>query len=54
MIPLALGNIFVTAIFILAGQERLMYWIGVAVIGAVIFYMKPKPKRVHASRVSEA
>jgi len=26
----------------------------VAVIGAVIFYMKPKPKRVHASRVSEA
>jgi len=31
----------VTAIFILAGQERLMYWIGVAVIGAVIFYMKP-------------
>ena len=54
MIPLALGNIFVTAIFILAGQERLMYWIGIATLGAVIFYMKPKPKRVHASRVSEA
>jgi NADH-quinone oxidoreductase subunit H len=53
MIPLALGNIFVTAIFILAGQERLMYWIGIAVLGAVVFYMKPK-KRVHASRVSEA
>jgi NADH-quinone oxidoreductase subunit H len=52
MIPLALGNIFVTAIFILAGQERLMYWIGVAVLGAVIYYLKPK--RVHASRVSEA
>src|SRR5579859_1385511 len=34
MIPLALGNIFVTAIFVLAGQERLMYWIGVAAIGA--------------------
>ena len=50
MIPLALGNIFVTAIFILAGQERLMYWIGVVAIGAVIYYMKPK--RVHASRVS--
>src|SRR5437588_9224566 len=48
MIPLALGNIFVTAIFILAGQERLMYWIGVVAIGAVIYYMKPK--RVHASR----
>src|SRR5438067_9125039 len=43
MIPLALGNIFVTAIFILAGQERLMYWIGIATLGAVIFYMKPKP-----------
>ena len=54
MIPLALGNIVVTAIFILAGQERLMYWIGIATLGAVIFYMKPKPKRVHASRVSEA
>jgi NADH-quinone oxidoreductase subunit H len=52
MIPLALGNIFVTGIFILAGQERLMYWIGVAVIGAVIFYLRPK--RVHASRVSPA
>jgi len=50
MIPLALGNIFVTAIFILAGQERLMYWIGVIALGAVVFYMKPK--RVHASRVS--
>ena len=54
MIPLALGNIFVTAIFILAGQERLMYWIGIVTLGAVIFYMKPKSKRMHASRVSEA
>jgi len=52
MIPLALGNIFVTGIFILAGQERLMYWIGVVVIAAVVYYMKPK--RVHASRVSAA
>src|SRR5205814_9873925 len=52
MIPLALGNIFVTAIFILAGQERLMYWIGIATLGAVIFYLKPK--RVHASPVSAA
>src|SRR5438132_9053787 len=42
MIPLALGNIFVTGIFILAGQERLMYWIGIAVIGAVIYYLRPK------------
>ena len=30
MIPLALGNIVVTGIFVLAGQERLMYWIGFA------------------------
>jgi len=59
MIPLALGNIFVTAIFILAGQERLMYWIGIVTIGAVIFYLRPKRaavahERMHASRVSEA
>jgi len=55
MIPLALGNIFVTAIFVLAGQERLLYWIGVIVILATAFYVFwPKPKRVHASRVSEA
>ncbi len=58
MIPLALGNIVVTAIFILAGQERLMYWIGIAAIGAVIYYMRPKRavahERMHASRVSEA
>jgi len=52
MIPLALGNIFVTAIFVLVGQERLMYWIGVAAIAAVVYYLKPK--RVHASRVSPA
>jgi len=59
MIPLALGNIFVTAIFILAGQERLMYWIGIVTIGAVIYYLRPKRaaaahERMHASRVSEA
>jgi len=52
MIPLALGNIFVTAIFVLAGQERLMYWIGIAAIAAVAYYLKPK--RVHASHVSPA
>ena len=47
MIPLALANIFVTGIFILAGQERLMYWIGLGVIGATLFYLfKPKPKPV--------
>jgi NADH-quinone oxidoreductase subunit H len=45
MIPLALANIFVTGIFILAGQERLMYWIGLGVIGAAAFYLfRPKKK----------
>jgi NADH-quinone oxidoreductase subunit H len=52
MIPLALGNIVVTAVFILAGQERLMCWIGIATIAAVIYYLKPK--RVHAGHVSPA
>lgn len=42
LIPLALANIFVTAVFILIGQERLMYWIGLGTIAAVIFYMRPK------------
>lgn len=46
MIPLALANIFVTGIFILAGQERLMYWIGIGAIGTTAFYLfKPKPKK---------
>ena len=60
MIPLALANIFVTGIFILAGQERLLYWIGIAVIGAAAYFLffarKPAPPRkvMHASRVSEA
>jgi NADH-quinone oxidoreductase subunit H len=59
MIPLALGNIFVTAIFVLIGQERLMYWIGIALIGDAILYLRrPAPARrkviQHASRVSEA
>lgn len=45
MIPLALGNIFVTAIFILIGQERLMTWVGVFAIGAMFFFLlKPKTK----------
>lgn len=55
MIPLALANIFVTAIFILAGQERLMYWIGIATIALTAFYLfkpkkvVPKQKVAHAS-----
>jgi len=44
MIPLALGNIFITGLFILIGQERLMYWIGVVVIGLAALYLF-KPKR---------
>jgi NADH-quinone oxidoreductase subunit H len=55
MIPLALGNIFVTGIVVLAGQERLLYWVGVAVILlTAVFLFRPRPKVVHASRVSEA
>jgi NADH-quinone oxidoreductase subunit H len=51
MIPLALGNIVVTAVFVLAGQERLMYWIGFATLGAIFFYLsrKPAPARPAAS-----
>ena len=70
MIPLALGNIFVTAIFILAGGsirvggmplyigEVVLSIIGAVIIAAVIFYVgrgpKPRARVVHASRVSEA
>jgi NADH-quinone oxidoreductase subunit H len=55
MIPLALANIFVTGILILAGQERLLYWIGIIIILTAAFYVFwPKSKRAHASRVSEA
>ncbi len=56
MIPLALANIFVTGLFILAGQERLMYWIGIGTIAlAAVYLFKPKrtpakqTKVVHAS-----
>jgi NADH-quinone oxidoreductase subunit H len=57
MIPLALANIVVTGLFILAGQERLMYWIGIGAIGMAAFYLfrprrpvsKKVPKVVHAS-----
>ncbi|HET7437311.1 MAG TPA: NADH-quinone oxidoreductase subunit NuoH [Thermoanaerobaculia bacterium] len=49
MIPLALANIVVTAVFVLAGQERLMYWIGLGTIGATLFYLfRPAPKRAAA------
>ncbi len=44
LIPLALANIFVTGLFILAGQERLMNWIGLGVIAAAAFYLF-RPKR---------
>ena len=56
LIPLSLANIFVTGIFILIGQELLMSWIGVVMIGLTAFYLfkprrKPEPahKVVHAS-----
>jgi NADH-quinone oxidoreductase subunit H len=53
LIPLALANIFVTGIFILIGQERLMYWIGIVTIAVTaMFLFKPRrtPQKVaHAS-----
>jgi NADH-quinone oxidoreductase subunit H len=49
MIPLALANIFVTGLFILAGQERLMYWIGIGTIALAAMYLF-KPKRAKPKR----
>ena len=54
LIPLALANIFVTGIFILIGQERLMYWMGIGTIALIVFYLRPRraraPQKVaHAS-----
>jgi NADH-quinone oxidoreductase subunit H len=47
LIPLSLANIFVTALFILAGQERLMYWIGLGTIAVTAFYLF-RPRRTPA------
>jgi NADH-quinone oxidoreductase subunit H len=44
LIPLSLANIVVTGLFILAGQERLMYWIGLGTIALTAFYLF-KPRR---------
>ena len=52
LIPLSLANIFVTGIFILIGQERLMYWIGLGTLALIVFYLRPRrtPAKVaHAS-----
>ncbi|HEX6098077.1 MAG TPA: NADH-quinone oxidoreductase subunit NuoH [Thermoanaerobaculia bacterium] len=49
MIPLALANIFVTGLFILAGQERLMYWIGIGTIALAAMYLF-NPKRAKPAR----
>jgi NADH-quinone oxidoreductase subunit H len=53
MIPLALANIFVTGLFILAGQERLMYWIGLGTMGAAAFYLFRPKKRPAAKTVTK-
>jgi NADH-quinone oxidoreductase subunit H len=53
MIPLALANIFVTGLFILAGQERTMNLIGVGVIGLAALYLF-KPRRREARKVAHA
>jgi NADH-quinone oxidoreductase subunit H len=52
LIPLSLANIFVTGIFILIGQERLLYWIGIVTLALIVFYLRPRraPAKVaHAS-----
>ena len=57
LIPLALANIFVTGIVVLAGGEWLLSLFGVVVIvAAIALTLRPKPraKVIHASRVSEA
>jgi NADH-quinone oxidoreductase subunit H len=54
MIPLALGNIFVTGVFILAGQERTLGLFGVAVVAALIFFLRPRRKPAAAQKVVHA
>lgn len=52
LIPVALVNIVVTGIFILAGQERTMGLIGLVVLALTGFYLfrsKPAPKRSSAA-----
>ena len=39
MIPLALANIFVTGIFVLIGQERLLYWIAIVLLAMTGFFL---------------
>jgi NADH-quinone oxidoreductase subunit H len=54
LIPLALANIFVTGAFILMGQERLLYWIGLGTIGlTALFLFRPKKRRA-AQKVAHA
>jgi NADH-quinone oxidoreductase subunit H len=51
LIPVALGNIVVTGLFILAGQERSMGLIGLVVLALIVFFLfrtKPAPKRTTA------
>ncbi len=57
LIPLALANIFVTGLVVLAGGEWLLSLFGgAAILAAIVFTLRPKPRRkvIHASRVSEA
>ncbi len=59
MIPLALGNIFITGILVLSGAEWLLSVFGAVVLVATIVFVargpRPVPRQViHASPVSEA
>jgi NADH-quinone oxidoreductase subunit H len=60
MIPLALINIFVTGMVVLLGQtfhfqgEVILSVAGAAIIAFTLFLLRPQPKVIHASRVSQA
>jgi NADH-quinone oxidoreductase subunit H len=60
MIPLALVNIFVTGIVVLLGQtlhfqgEVVLSVAGAAIVAFTLFLLRPQPKVIHASRVSQA
>jgi NADH-quinone oxidoreductase subunit H len=61
MIPLALGNIVVTGVVVLAVPDKpyigetVLSAIGIAIILFTLFLLfRPRPKVTHASRVSEA
>lgn len=51
MIPLALANIFVTGVFVLIGQERLLYWFAIVLLAMTGYFLfrKKEPRKPLAS-----